>query len=267
MSYQAKLDALKAKLALGQLRVSETTELRARGTGRADDVEQAQVEVEQLRAGIAEAKWNLDKTVALTPADGCVTNLALRKGALVANLPLTLVMAFIDSAETIIGVEIPQIDARYVDTGQPVEVNFKFIPGKIYTGQVESVLQVVVSGQTQISGTAVNSRAIQSLPLVIRVKLDDTDVADQLAAGSTAKLRSTPIMSRRRTSFAGSFCGKSPSSTASIHSSGCCLTHTMRRSGIIWEKTGSIEKGREIKAFGGSFRHCTPSSFDTAFGG
>ena len=64
------------------------------------------------------------------PADGYVTNLALRKGARVANLPLSPVMAFIDTSSTIIGVEINQIDARYVAPGQEVEVTFKFAPGR-----------------------------------------------------------------------------------------------------------------------------------------
>ena len=48
------------------------------------------------------------------PADGYVTNVALRKGARVANLPLAPVMAFIDTSDTLIGVEIAQNDARYV---------------------------------------------------------------------------------------------------------------------------------------------------------
>ena len=80
-------------------------------------------------------KWNLDKTVVRAPADGYVTNLALRKGARVANLPLAPVMAFIDTSDTIIGVEIPQIDARYVEPGQPVELTFKFMPGAVYHRQ------------------------------------------------------------------------------------------------------------------------------------
>ena len=101
------------------------------------------------------AQWNLDKTIVRAPADGYVTNLALRKGARVANLPLSPVMAFIDTSNTIIGVEINQIDARYVAPGQEVEVTFKFAPGQIYTGKVESVLQAIATGQTQTSGTAV----------------------------------------------------------------------------------------------------------------
>ena len=39
-------------------------------------------------------------------------------------------MAFIDTSDTIIGVEIAQIDARYIEPGQPVEVTFKFMPGR-----------------------------------------------------------------------------------------------------------------------------------------
>lgn len=183
--YQSKLDALKAQLALGQLRVSETTDLRARGAGRAYDAEQAQAEVEQLQAEIVEAQWNLDKTIVRAPADGYVTNLALRKGARVSSIPLAPVMAFIDTAETIIGVEVPQIDARYVEAGQPVEITFKYLPGKVYEGRVESVLQAVASGQTQTSGSAVTSKAIESLPLVVRVRLDDGALADRLPAGTT----------------------------------------------------------------------------------
>ena len=52
------------------------------------------------RAQLDGAQWNLDKTIVRAPADGYVTNVALRKGARVANLPLSPVMAFIDTSET-----------------------------------------------------------------------------------------------------------------------------------------------------------------------
>ena len=58
-------------------------------------------------------------------------------------------MAFIDTSDTLIGVEIDQIDARYVRPGQEVEVTFKFVPGHVYTGKVESILQAIATGQTQ----------------------------------------------------------------------------------------------------------------------
>ncbi|EPE96316.1 HlyD family secretion protein [Rhizobium grahamii] len=183
--FQAKVDALQAKLDLAQLRVSETTRLKTTGAGRTFDVEQSQAEAEQLRAELGSAKWNLDKTVVRAPADGYVTNLALRKGARVATLPLSPVMAFIDTSDTIIGIEVPQIHARYIEPGQPAEATFKFAPGKIYQGKVESILQAVAAGQARVSGNAVAPEAIQSVPIVVRIKLDDSDFAARLPAGST----------------------------------------------------------------------------------
>lgn len=144
-----------------------------------------QAEAGQLRAQIDGARWNLDKTVVRAPPDGYVTNLALRKGARVSNLPLSPVMAFIDTEDTLIGVEVAQNDACYVRPGQPVEVTFKFRPGAIFTGKVESVLQAISLGQTQVSGTAATPRAIQAAPFAVRVKLDDDDIAKSLRAGST----------------------------------------------------------------------------------
>ena len=183
--YESQLKALEAQLKFEELRLSQMTQLQQRDSGRAFDVEQRQSEVDKLRAQVDGAKWSLDKTVVRAPADGYVTNLALRKGARVANLPLAPAMAFIDTSDTLIGVQIQQIDARYVQPGQPVEATFKFEPGKIYPGKVESVLQAISTGQTQVSGTAVAPRDIQSAPFVVRIRLDDQGFADRLPAGST----------------------------------------------------------------------------------
>jgi RND family efflux transporter MFP subunit len=183
--YEAQVKAIEAQLKLSDMRLSQMTTLYERDAGRAFDVQQRQSEVDQLKGQLEGAQWNLDKAIVKAPADGYVTNLALRKGARVANLPLAPVMAFIDTTNTIIGIEINQIDARYVAPGQEVETTFKFAPGQIYTGRVESVLQAVATGQTQTSGTAVLPKAIEAVPFVVRVKLDDGEFARKLPAGST----------------------------------------------------------------------------------
>jgi RND family efflux transporter MFP subunit len=183
--YRATADALKAQLKFSELRLAQYTQLLDRDSGRAFDVQQNQAEVDQLKAQLEGAQWNLDKTVVRAPADGYVTNLALRKGARVANLPLAPVMAFIDTSDTIIGVEIAQINARYLKVGQPVEATFKFAPGKIYGGRVESILQAVATGQVQVSGLAVLPKEVQSAPYVVRIRLDDAELARRLPAGST----------------------------------------------------------------------------------
>jgi RND family efflux transporter MFP subunit len=183
--YDAQVRAIEAQLKLASTRLSQMTQLYEREAGRGFDVEQRQSEVDQLRAQLDSAQWNLDKTIVRAPADGYVTNLALRKGARVTNLPLSPVMAFIDTSDTIIGVEIAQIDARYIEPGQDVEVTFKFAPGHIYTGKVESILQAVATGQTQTSGAAVLPKAIESVPFVVRLKMDDGEFVRRLPAGAT----------------------------------------------------------------------------------
>lgn len=180
--YEAQVRAIEAQLKLSATRLAQMTQLFERDSGRGFDVEQRQSEVDQLKAQLESAKWNLDKTTVRAPADGYATNVALRKGARVASSP---VMAFIDTSQTLVGVEISQNDARYVAAGQPVEITFKFEPGIVRTGKVERVFQAISTGQAQVSGTAVAPTEIQSAPFVIRVKLDDGDLAKRLPAGST----------------------------------------------------------------------------------
>jgi RND family efflux transporter MFP subunit len=114
-TYEAQVRGIEAQLKLAELRLGQFSELQRHASGRAFDVQERETDVEQLRAQLDGAKWNLDRTTVRAPAGGYVTNLALRKGARVtAQSP---VMAFIDTSETIVGVEIPQIQARYIQVG------------------------------------------------------------------------------------------------------------------------------------------------------
>lgn len=183
--YEAQVKTIEAQLKLSATRLAQMTQLFERDAGRGFDVEQRQSEVDQLKGQLESAQWNLDKTTVRAPADGYATNVALRKGARVANLPLSPVMAFIDTSDTLVGVEIAQNDARYVRVGQPVEITFKFEPGVVRTGKVETIFQAISTGQTQVSGTAVAPKEIQSAPFVVRVRLDDAELAKRLPAGST----------------------------------------------------------------------------------
>lgn len=185
--FQAQADALKAQLDFEKLRLSQMTQLQSAETGRAFDVQERQAQVDQLTAQLAGAQYNLDQTVVRAPADGYVTNLALRKGARVAALPLSPVMAFVDTSETLIGVEIAQIDARYIRPGQDAEVTFKFIPGHVYAGKVVAVLQAISTGQVQASGLAATTRQIEAAPFAVRIALDDAGVARRLPAGAAGE--------------------------------------------------------------------------------
>src|SRR5262245_26182796 len=182
--YKSQVDALEAQLKFEELRLSQMTQLQQSDTGRLFDVQQRQAQVDQLKGQLVGAKWNLEKTVQTAPSDGYVTNLGLLKGARVANLPLSPVMAFIDTSETVVGVEIQQIYTRYIKPGQDVELTFKFFPGQVFTGKVVSILEVPSAGQLQFSGTAVVPRQITAAPFAVRVKLDDAKLAASLPAGT-----------------------------------------------------------------------------------
>jgi hypothetical protein len=66
-----------------------------------------------------------------------------------------------------------------------VEITFKTFPGEVFPGRVETVLQAIATGQTQPGGLAVAPSEIQATPFVVRIKLDDEEVARRLQAGST----------------------------------------------------------------------------------
>jgi len=185
--YQAQVDTVGAQLKFEELRLAQMTQLQLSDAGRAFDVQQRQADVDKLKGQLLGAKYNLDQTVVRAPADGYVTNLGLMKGARVATLPLSPVMAFIDTSETIVGVEVQQIYARYIEPGQPVEVTFKYIPGQVFTGKVVTVLESIVSGQVVASGTAVTPKQVASAPFVVRVKLDDNKLATSLPAGAAGE--------------------------------------------------------------------------------
>lgn len=182
--FDAQLQALKAQEELAELRLSQMQQLQRADTGRAFDVQQREAEAKQLRAQREAAQWNLDKTVVRAPADGFVTNVALRKGARVANLPLAPAMAFIDTTAPVIAVSVSQNDARYIAPGQLAEITFKFLPGQVFSARVDSVLQAVSTGQTQVSGLAVTPSAAIATPFVVKLVMDDAGVVRSLPAGS-----------------------------------------------------------------------------------
>jgi multidrug resistance efflux pump len=66
-TYAAQAQAIEAQLKFAELRLSQMTELQTHGTGRTFDVQQREAEVEQLRAQLDGAKWNLERPRSARP--------------------------------------------------------------------------------------------------------------------------------------------------------------------------------------------------------
>lgn len=185
--YEAQVRQIEAQLKLAEINLERAGTLEQRQSGTLAAVQQREAERDALRAQLDSAKWNLDKTTVRAPSEGFVTNVGLRKGARVAAFPVNAVMAFIETEDTAVGVQVQQIYARHILPGQPVELAFKFLPGRIYTGRVVALLPATALGQQQTSGTAARPLNIQPAPFAVRIELDDRSIADRLPAGATGE--------------------------------------------------------------------------------
>jgi len=185
--YEAKVQQIEAQLELAQIRLQQAKELHERQAGTLATLQERQAQFDQLTAQLNAAKWDLDKTVVRAPSAGFVTNVGLRKGARVAPFPAIPVLAFIETEDTIIGVQIQQIYARHIAPCDPVEFAFKFLPGKVYQGHVVTLVPAIAQGQGQASGTASQAVNIRALPFAVRVAVDDPAIAAQLPVGTAGE--------------------------------------------------------------------------------
>lgn len=201
--YQAKVDQLTAQLKLAELRLQQYTQLEARDAGSKFRVEEANANVESLRAQLSDAQWQLDSTTVRAPADGFATNVALRPGARVSAIPLAATMPFFDTSTMIVGVQIHQIYARFIEPGQKAEIAFKEFPGQVFSATVEALLPAISQGQVAVSGTAIGPTQLSAEPFIVRLKLDDQKLADKLHAGAygqaaiyTSSMQATHVIRR-----------------------------------------------------------------------
>ncbi len=122
IQYQAKVDQLEAQIALSLANLERAQDLMDRGVGRQVDVDIYRAEVDSYTAQLHNARWELESTEVLAPADGRVVALSLRPGQRVANLPLRSWVAYVEDRTLRMAVGIPQSRLRHVEPGQKAEV-------------------------------------------------------------------------------------------------------------------------------------------------
>lgn len=218
-------DALSSRLALAQKRERQTAELAQTGAGSKFDQEQAQTEaaslrselvsttaqmaqvqqklsaqtregqlsevaqaraaVEQLKAQIVQARWQLEQTTVYAPADGSVINLQLREGSYAASLPLTPVMSFVEKEQWVLAM-FAQNELANVAAGNEAEIALKTYPNRIIKCAVDSVVWASGTGQMPITGMVPQS-GVQPLPLgriAVRLRPTGRDADIFIAMGA-----------------------------------------------------------------------------------
>lgn len=176
---QADLDA-----AISAVEQAQAAVARARTELNAVTEEGTLAKVAEAQAALRQAEWNLNETKIRAPSDGYVTNLALNVGQRVTNLPLAPAMAFVDTNEKGLVAEVHQIYRRHIEIGQPVEMAFKTMPGKLISGTVEQLLDISAQGQAPVTGNVATAGQTQAEPFLLRVKLDNPADEAHLPAGA-----------------------------------------------------------------------------------
>jgi len=202
-----KKESLTPRIDLAKKRVEQYTALAAAGAGKRADLEQAQSDLgnlqseylaadateSQARAQIAKseadlinAKFDLDGTTYLAPANGRVANLALQPGVRATQFATMPVMSFIQEDDPWLLAFYKQNELRYVEPGDEAEIFMKVYPGRIIKCKVDSILWATAQGQMPISGNLQNTLPVTAPEQRIAVRLltDGKDKGVFLAAGA-----------------------------------------------------------------------------------
>jgi multidrug resistance efflux pump len=111
----------------------------------------AQAQVETTRAQLANARWNLDQTTTVAPADGTMVNVMLRPGFMVTGIAFNEVMTFVDTEYQVFAL-FNQNELHQVAPGNEAEITLDTYPGRIVKAHVDSVIWAQGQGQMDASG-------------------------------------------------------------------------------------------------------------------
>ena len=213
----ARTSAVRTKLQLAQMRVSQNLELARTGAGDRFTLEQAQTTLQelqaelrgttaaegqiraqlgatvgedqasiaQMKAQLESARWELTQTIFYAPADGTVINLQLRPGQMATALGTLPVMTFVEDEFQVIAL-FNQNELHQVAPDDEAEIALDTMPGRIIKAQVDSVVWAQGQGQVPMSGTLPQTGAAPLPPgrFAVRLRIADRDRGLFLAAGA-----------------------------------------------------------------------------------
>lgn len=147
--------------------------------------------VARLRAELSDAQYDLDQTTTRAPAEGFVTQLALRPGMYVVPAPLRPVMVFIHTGERdqALTAAFQQNALQRVKAGDEAEVAFDAVPGRVFKGKIQEVVDAIATGQVQPTGLLVDvgARTVGGRALAV-IQLEEDISGYQIPLGAAAEV-------------------------------------------------------------------------------
>lgn len=118
-------------------------------------VESRQSDFNETIQKVNKAKWDLDSTKIYAPADGFVTNFILREGQLVSRVPRLQMY----TNEKYVLMRVNHQAIRNVKPGQLAEFTTPVYPGKVFTAEVEGIIEATGEAQSNLLGFDQNVRS------------------------------------------------------------------------------------------------------------
>ncbi|OEG73811.1 multidrug transporter [Shewanella colwelliana] len=150
------------------------------------DIKKAQLAVQSRRSGlaseienVAKAQWDLEQTKIYAPADGYLTNFIMREGQFIGVVPR--IQMYTDEKYVLMRVNHQAI--RNVKVGQQAEFASAVYPGKIFTAEVEGIIEATGEAQGNLFARDDNVRQTTGQNLnnkhhFVRLRLTETQGYD-----------------------------------------------------------------------------------------
>ncbi|WP_394202602.1 HlyD family secretion protein [Shewanella waksmanii] len=146
------------------------------------EIEKAQLSVKtraaELRGeqeNVAQAQWNLEHTKIHAPADGFVTNFIMREGQLIGLVPRLQMY----TNEKYVLMRVNHQAIRNIKVGQMAEFTSAVFPGKIFSAEVEGIVEATGESQGRLLAVDDNVRQttvrnVNNKHHFVRLKLHET---------------------------------------------------------------------------------------------
>jgi multidrug resistance efflux pump len=145
--------------------------------------------VAQLEAELARAEFELEQSVYRAPTDGYATQVFLSPGMMAVSLPLRPVMTFVHTDRKVFAASFAQVALQRVKEGDAAEVSFAGVPGRVFAGRVQKVLQFMAEGQLEPSGVLLTPKSpFGSGRVIATIEITDDLSAYTLPGGTTAEV-------------------------------------------------------------------------------
>lgn len=186
---KAESEAAEAAVREAEARVAQARALRSQA---ASQLASAQKRVALAQANLRRAADMVQRTMAIAPIDGMVTNLPVRVGETVVpgiqNSPASLIMTIADMSLITAEVKVDETDIVAVKLDQTADITIDAIPNKTFKGRVIEIGNTAILRSTGLaaSQSAISSQEAKDFKVVIALENPPAEIRPGLSC--TAKI-------------------------------------------------------------------------------